>query len=284
MGERPLAKALKNKLTKEELSLVPRSYDIIGSREKSVAIIEIPEELEGKKQLIAEAVMKLNKNVVSVLNKLSGRTGIFRLEDLELITGDNNTEVVHKEYGYFIKLDPQKVYFSPRELTERQRISSQVKAGETILIMFSGSMPYGISIVKRQPLVKKIYGVEINPEAHEYAKENVVKNRISHKFTLINDDVRNVCPDMEKVDRVAMPFSIGAYQYLDEAFKCIKDNGIIHFYHIAPEENMFTEAESFVRSVAEDFGKKIQILNRVKVLPFGTRYWKVCLDVKVLGK
>jgi tRNA (guanine37-N1)-methyltransferase len=79
-----------------------------------------------------------------------------------------------------------------------------------------------------------------------------------------------------------MPYSVGAYQYLDEAFKCIKDGGVIHFYHIAPEDDMFTEAENFVRSIASEFDKKIQILNRVKVLPFGTRYWKICLDVKVL--
>jgi tRNA (guanine37-N1)-methyltransferase len=282
MGERPLAKVLKNKLTKSELSLVPRSYDLIGSQEKEVAVIEIPEELEHRKQEIAEAVMKLNKNVVSVLNKKSGRKGVFRLEDLELIMGNNNTEVVHKEYGYLIKLDPQKVFFSPRELTERQRIAGLVKAGENVLIMFSGSMPYGIAILKRQPLVKRIYGVEINPEAHEYAKENVAKNKVSHKFTLINDDVRNVCSTMEKVDRIVMPYSVGAYQYLDEAFKCIKDGGVIHFYHIAPEDDMFTEAENFVRSIASEFDKKIQILNRVKVLPFGTRYWKICLDVKVL--
>lgn len=282
MGERPLANVLKDKLTKDELDLVPRSYDIIGSREKAVAVIEIPEELENRKILIAEAVMKLNKNVRSVLNKISGRKGVFRLEDLELLLGDKNTEVVHKEYGYLIKLDPQKVFFSPRELTERQRIAEQVNAGETILIMFSGSMPYGIAIAKRQPMVKKIYGVEINPEAYEYAKENVIKNKLSHKFVLINDDVRKVCPGLEKVDRIAMPYSIGAYQYLDSAFGCIKPGGIIHFYHIAPEENLFSEAESFVRSIANDFDRKIQILNRVKVLPFGTRYFKICLDVKVL--
>src|SRR4030042_1070147 len=282
MGERPLAKVLKDKLTGDEMELVPRSYDIIGSREKAVAVIEIPEELEKKKILIAEAVMKMNKNVRSVLNKISGRKGVFRLEDLELLIGDKNTEVVHREYGYLIKLDPQKVFFSPRELTERQRIANQVKAGETVLIMFSGSMPYGITIAKRQPLVKKIYGVEINPEAHEYAKENVAKNKLSHKFILINNDVRKVCTEMEKVDRIVMPYSVGASQYLDSAFSCIKSGGTIHFYHISPEEDMFSEAESFVRSIAGDFDRKIQILNRVKVLPFGTRYFKICLDVKVL--
>lgn len=277
-----MARVLKNKLTEEELLLVPRSYDVIGSRDKAVAVIEIAEELEDKKQLIAEAVTKLNKNVKSVLNKLSGRRGPYRLEDLELIGGDSNTEVAHKEYGYLIKLDPRKVFFSPRELTERQRIANQVKAGETILVMFSGSASYPICIAKKQPLVDKIYGVEINTDAHNYAVENVRINKLSHKIVLINGDVRKVCPGLNlKFDRVVMPYAVGGYGYLDIAFTCIKDNGIIHFYHIAPEKDLFTEAENLIESMARHFGKKIEVVSRVRVLPFGTRYHKICLDVKV---
>jgi len=281
MGERPLTTVLKNKLTEEELALVPRSYDVIGSRGKEVAIIEIPEELEEKKQLVAEAVIKLNKNVKSVLNKLSGRKGPFRLEDLELIAGDSNTEVLHREYGYVIKLDPKKVFFSPRELTERQRIASQVKAGETVLVMFSGCIPYGIAIAKKQPEVKKIYGIEINPDAHRYAVENVRINKLSHKIILINKDVREACINLGKFDRIVMPFSAGAHYYLDVALSCIKPGGFIHFYHIAPEEDLFTEAESLIESMARHFDKKIEIVDKVRMLPFGTRYWKICLDIKV---
>ena len=104
---KPLAKLLQNELTEEELELVPRSYDVVGSEEKSVAIIEIPEELENKKKLIGEAVMKLSTNIKSVLTKVSSRKGTYRLDDLELVAGDSNTEVLHKEHGYVLKLDPR---------------------------------------------------------------------------------------------------------------------------------------------------------------------------------
>ena len=283
MGERPLATLLKDKLTEEELALVPRSYDVIGSREKSVAIIEIPEGLENKKQLIAEAVLKLNKKVKSVLNKLSGRKGPYRTEDLELLAGDENTEVIHKEHYYMVKLDPQKIFFSPRELTERQRIAGQVKVDEIVLVMFSGCMPYGLAIAKKQPLVKKIYGVEINPDAHEYGVENIRINKLSHKIISINDDVRIACPRLGKFDRIIMPYAVGAYQFLDVAFSCVKDKGIVHFYHIGPESDLFTEAESLAKATASHTNKKIKIIKRVKTLPFGTRYWKICLDIEVSG-
>ena len=40
---------LKKKLNEEELMLLPSSFDLIGNKDKAVAIIEIPNEL-GKKE------------------------------------------------------------------------------------------------------------------------------------------------------------------------------------------------------------------------------------------
>ena len=276
---RPLAKMLRGKLADEELELVPRSYDVIGSEEKAVAIVEIPGELD--KKLIAEAVMMLNKNVKSVLNKISGRKGAHRLEDLALVTGDEDTEVVHREHGYFLKLDPQKVFFSPREATERQRIAGQVKSGETVLVMFSGCMPYGICIAKKQPDVNKIYGIEINPDAHKYAQENVRINKLAHKIVLINGDVKKAVPKLNvKFDRVVMPIAVGGENYLDYAFMIVKDNGMIHFYSTGSEDDLFGEAEKKVIQTAITNRKRIRIKNKVKVLPFSVRSYKICLDIQ----
>lgn len=280
---RPLAKMLKDKLSDEELGLVPRSYDLIGSSDKSVAIIEIPEELKGKKGLIAEAIMKMNGNVKSVLNKTSGRRGTFRLEKLELVAGNKNTEVIHREHGYTLKLDPRKVFFSPREATERKRIASQVKPNETVCVFFSGSSPYPISIAKVQPEVSKVYGIEINPDAHHYAEENVRINKLAHKIVLINDDVKKVPNNLKmKFDRIVMPMAVGGEKYLDCAFDLVKNNGIIHFYYTGKEENLFTEAEKILIGKAISNRRKIKVENKVKVLPFAIRSHKVCLDVKIL--
>ncbi|MEM5797282.1 MAG: class I SAM-dependent methyltransferase family protein [Candidatus Aenigmatarchaeota archaeon] len=272
---------LEGKLNDKELELVPRSYDIIGSKNKAVAIIEIPKEIKNRKELIAEAVMKLNKNVKSVLNKISGRKGTYRLEDLELIAGDNNTEVIHKEHGYLLKLDPRKVFFSPREATERQRVASQVRPGENVLVMFSGIGPYAIAIAKKQPEIEKVYCVEINPDAHEYAEENVRINKLAHKIMLMNDNVKKVSSKLKlKFDRIVMPMAVGGEEFLDVAFKLIKDGGMIHFYSVGKEDDLFIEAEKTVIQVALSNRKRIKIENRVKVLPFGVRKHKICLDIR----
>jgi tRNA (guanine37-N1)-methyltransferase len=273
---------LKNKLPEEELELVPSSYDIIGSREKAVAVIEIPEELQSKKKLIGGALLKLHKNVKSVLVKKSERKGTLRLREYEVIAGDENTEVIHKEHGCSFKLDPQKVYFSPREATERQRIAKQVKPYETIIVFFSGIACYPIVIAKTQPDVEKVIAIEINEYAHNYAVENIRINKLSHKVVAIHGDVKQEAKRFYgKCDRVVMPLPKGAYKFLDEAIQCLKANGIVHFYHWANEDDLFSEAIKLIRSHAEKFGKKVEILSMKKVLPYAPRVWKVCIDCKI---
>ena len=251
-------------------------YDIIGSREKAVAIIEN----NGK---LAEEIMKKHKNVKSVLRKVRGRRGEFRLYELELVAGDENTEVVHKEYGMRFKLDPRKVYFSPREATERQRIASMVKEGEEIFVMFAGIAPYAIAIAKK---VKncRILCVELNPKACEYARENIRLNKVEEKIEIICGDVREVCKNLKKkFDRIIMPLPEKACEFLDCAFFVAKENCIIHVYGISEEERLFRDVEEKIMENAQKYGAKVEIINSVKVLPYTPRKWKVRIDVLFKG-
>lgn len=260
--------------------ILPGSFDIIGSKEKAVAIIEVPESFR-KEMEIAEALMKKHKNVKSVLKKVSERKGRLRLREYVLIAGDPNTEVLHKEYGYFLKLDPQKVYFSPREAFERQRIASQVKPNERVLVAFSGVAPYCIAIAKKQPLAK-IFGIEISKDANKYAVENVRLNRVTDRVTLLKGDVRRVLPKLkQKFDRIVMPLPKGAYRFLEVAIPKLKQNGILHFYHWAEENKLFEEAIRIVESAATKLGRKTEIVSKKKVLPYGPRKWKIVLDIKI---
>jgi len=281
-----LRELLKGKLPEEKLKLVPSSYDIIGSKEKAVAIIEIPDELKKWERDIGEALLKLHKNVKSVLVKASERKTELRVREYKLIAGIESTEVFHKEYGYVLKLDPRKVYFSPREATERQRIARQVKPNEFVMVFFSGVAPYMIAIAKAQPKVKKIIGIEINPYAHRYAEENVRMNKVADRVVTILGDVKEKSKEFFGLcDRVVMPLPKDAYRFLREAILCFKSKGgILHFYHWAPEENPFEEAESLVVEAAEKLGRKVEVIRRRKVLPYAPRIWKVCLDCMVLTK
>jgi tRNA (guanine37-N1)-methyltransferase len=259
-----------------------RSYDIIGSREKSVAIVEIADEDASRAKEIAEKIMADNKSVKSVLKKESDREGDYRTRKYKLLAGDADTEVVHKEHGYSLKLNPQKVYFSNREGTERQRITKQVNAGETVMVMFAGVGPYAIAIAKIQPEVEKVVAIEINPDAVEYMKHNTRVNKLAHKIKPVLGDVREVAEKWYgKCDRVVMPLPLGAENFLNIAAKCLRGKGTIHFYTWGEEPDLFSAAVKVVDKALKMEKSEYKITGKQVVLPYSPGKYKVRIDIVV---
>mgnify|MGYP002395613479 CR=1 FL=1 len=281
MSKKDLRTALKQKLPIDLLRFIPRAFDVIGSKEKAVAIMELPEELRNHEKTIAETLMGVHKNVKTVLAKTSERYGTYRVREMRLIAGEEDTEVIHREAGCLFKLNPMKVYFSLREATERTRIAEKVKPRESVLVMFSGVGPFPIVIAKRQPTAQTV-AVEINPDAHSYCVQNIFLNKLYGRVRPLLGDVREVCPRFgETFDRVLMPLPKDAADYLDTAIPCLREEGILHFYHWAHERDLFSETEDLIRTAARRMGRHTEFLDRVRVLPYGPRTWKVRVDARV---
>jgi tRNA (guanine37-N1)-methyltransferase len=250
------------------------SFDIIGSKEKAIAIIEIRDDVDEKQA--AEEIMKKHKNIATVLKKTSERKGVMRKREYEFILGDKNTEVIHRESGCRFKLDITKTYFSNREVTERQRIADMVKPGENVLVMFGGIGPFAIVIAKRQKEVEKVVSIEINPKAHEYAKENVKLNKLEGKVIPILGDVNKKCNEFfYEMDRVIMPLPHEAINYLNLAKRCLKEKGgVIDLYIIEDEDKIEERAKKIAEKIdAKSYKTK-------KVLPYSPGSNKYCIDIK----
>lgn len=278
---RDIRAELRGVLPDDKLKLVPRSFDVVGSKRKAVAIIELPEELTDSEQDIAAAIMKVHGNVSTVLAKESERLGALRLRELRLVAGDPDTEVVHKESGCFFRLDPRRVYFSSREGAERERVTAKVGQGESVLVMFSGVGPFPICMAKRHDSVKAT-AVELNPQAYNYCVENIYLNRVGDQVNALLGDVRDVCPRLGKVfDRILMPLPKGAHMFLDVAIPLLRDGGMLHFYHWAPEPDLFSKAEKLVLEEAENNGRVSETLERIRVSQFSPRVWKIRIDARI---
>ncbi|MEM0324283.1 MAG: class I SAM-dependent methyltransferase family protein [Candidatus Aenigmatarchaeota archaeon] len=273
-----LKEKLKDKIPKEILDKIPRSFDIIGNKEKAVAIIDWNEIYDRYKNEIAKAIMELNKNVKSVLFKKTPRKGNLRLYEFEII-GDKNTEVIHKEYGYFLKLDPTKVYFSPRESTERQRIASKVRENEKILYLFSGIAPFAFAIFKKIKDVR-IYCIEINKYAIKYAEENKKINKVENRLFNILCDVRYLNLK-EKFDRILVTLPISTENFLIKALEFAKENTVIHYYNWGKEDNLFEKALNDIEEATKLFNFNYEILEKIKVLPYAPKIYKVRIDFRV---
>jgi tRNA (guanine37-N1)-methyltransferase len=260
---------------------VTKSFDIYGSKQKAVAVVEIPNELRDVEREVAEALMRVNKNVSSVLAKESARTGDYRIRELRLIAGDPDTEVLHRESGCVFRLDPATVYFSPRESRERDRLAETVGDGEDILVMFSGIGPLPIRITKRHPNID-VTAVELNPVAHNYCIENIHLNRVSDRVQAIEGDVREVCPGLgEAFDRVMMPLPRGAYKFLEVAVPLLKDGGVVHLFHWASQEDPFSEAEKLIAEASTVYGRLAEFTDHVRVSQYSPGTWKVRVDARL---
>jgi tRNA (guanine37-N1)-methyltransferase len=279
--KRDIRGELSGVLPDEIISLIPRSFDVIGSKGHAVAVIEVPSGLEPYGQEIGEALMRVQRNVKSVLSKGTERMGEFRVRDMKLLSGDPNTEVLHKESGCVFKVDPSKAYFSPRESTEREKVSSKVAPGEHVLVMFSGIGPFAICIAKRQPTAQCV-AVELNPEGHAYCMENIHLNKVGARVKAILGDVRVVCPTLgERFDRVLMPLPKGAYEFLNVAIPIVKPGGVLHFYHWAPRDDPFSEGESLLAATVGEFGRRMEVLERVRVSQYSPSAWKIRIDARI---
>ena len=276
-----LRSELINILPSDVLPNLPRSFDIIGSKGHSVAIIEISPQLKQYESEIAAAITRVHKNVLSVLSKETERLGDYRIREMRLIFGNSNTEVFHKESGCIFKVDPRKAYFSPRESTERERFRSMPLDNEDILIMFSGIGPFPICMAKSNPNIK-LTAIELNPEAHKYCIENIRINKLQGRIDAILGDVREVCLHLnKKFDRILMPLPKGAYMFLDVAMKMLKTPSILHFYHWAPTNNLWEDAENLIEEASNLTGKQAEIINRIKVSAYSASLWKIRIDAKI---
>lgn len=272
-----LKQVLKGKLNKEERGYLVTSYDMIGD----IAVIQMPKELEKKERLIAETLLELHKNLKVVAKEVGMHSGIYRLQKIKILAGEKRKETELKESGVRMRLNVEKTYFSPRFGTERLRIAKQVKPDEEVLVMFSGIAPFCLVIAKNaKPRI--VYGVEINPDAHRYAIENVKLNKMEDKIRLYKGDVRLVVPRLKKkFDRIAMPLPKGGENFLDIALKAAKKGTIIHFYDFKDEEHFFITREK-IKKACELARKKCRILRTVKCGQQKPRVYRICVDFKVL--
>lgn len=277
---RDIKSLAKKFLSVEELEKLKTAHDIIGS----IAILEIDEVLRKKEKKIADAVLKSNRNIKTVLRKDAGHEGEFRTQKMKWLAGIKTKKTVHKENNVFLKLDVEKVYFSPRLSTERKRISGLVKKGENVLVMFSGCAPYPC-VLSKNTEAKEIMGIEINPEGHKYGVENAILNRLSNVI-LVNGDVKKDAPVLSRIglrfDRILMPLPKDAEDFLGEALMLSKKGTVIHFYNFLHEED-FVKAEEMVSKACKKHARKWKKISFVKCGQHAPRVFRICLDFKVLN-
>ncbi|KAI8370715.1 Met-10+ like-protein-domain-containing protein [Radiomyces spectabilis] len=197
---------------------VPSSFTIVGH----IVHLNLKEEHEPYKRLIAEVLLDKNKKVTSVVNKTNNIDNTYRNFQMEVLAGDGNMVASLKENGCRFTFDFSKVYWNSRLQAEHRRIVDMFQKGSTVLDVFAGVGPFALPAVKKGCLV---YANDLNPASYHWLNENIRLNKITagiHTYNMdgrefirkVMDDVLRTSPGIT-VDHVVMNLPAIAIEFLD---------------------------------------------------------------------
>ncbi|HPS89489.1 MAG TPA: class I SAM-dependent methyltransferase family protein [Methanosarcina vacuolata] len=261
----------------EDLLGFSPAYEVIGD----IALLEDPELDKEKASRIADALLLTHSNIKTVLKPLTPVIGEFRVREFEVVAGEPRTETIHREYGCRYKVDLSRAYFTPRLSTERSRILSRVKEGDTIVDMFAGVGPYSILIAKSEK-PSKVLAIDKNPDAVRYLRENIILNSAKNIEAIEGDARKEAKKFAGTADHVIMNLPHSAFEFLDSAVLLTKPGGIIHYYGITPEDDLFESSIELIREAAEKAGRKIEVLEKRVVRSYAPHQYNICIEVRIV--
>jgi len=270
VGKEDFEILIKDESVVDALGFIP-AYEIVGD----IAIID---QYESDAQQIADVMIR-NKKIKTVLQAASSVTGEYRTRELTFLAGEKRTETLYRENGCRYLLDVAKVYFTPRLATERMRIAEQVKGGDKVVDMFAGVGPFSVLIAKKFPGAQVI-AIDKNPDAIKYLRENVRLNKL-HNVSIREGDAREEIKGISEADHVIMNLPHSGLEFLDAAFGAIKKGGVIHFYAIAHEDDLFDGLFRKIEESARLANVSVIPLDRRIVRPYAPYQYNVCIDFQV---
>lgn len=274
------ADLLSDKLPSHLLASLPHAVDFVGD----IAVVEMPPELEPHKLAIGAAILKAHKRVRTVLSKSSPVNGVYRLRTFEIIGGDARTQTVHKEHGCIYHVDLAKAYFSSRLSYEHLRVASLVKENETVVDMFAGIGPFAILTAKKHANAR-VFAVDLNPDAYQLLRKNVLVNRVMGKVTPILGDIRQIVDErLDGVaDRVIMNLPERAIEYVDVACKALKpEGGVIHYYQfVDTPDPLDTARNQFAEALSQTDRRLLRVSEARIVQGIAPFKYQVAVDAEI---
>lgn len=247
---------------KELLGFGIKAYEVIGT----IAVIQVPTELKSKQRLIAQGIMKINKNIKTVVKRSGEVYGPYRIKKVVHVAGERTTETIHKENNCSLLIDLNKAYFSPRLQHERERVIKQVKTKEVIIDMFAGIGPYSIGIAKNTK-AGAIYAIDHNPQAIKLLEKNILLNKARNVKPILGDSLR-IIKELPEADRIIMNAPRqNNKRYLNQAIKKISKKGVIHFYITNDKWNKMSK-------------EGLKVINEHEVIGYAPGKSHICVEIK----
>ena len=310
----------KKKLDENEINVdnllktLPNGFEIVGK----IAHMNLRDQYLKYKYFIGQLILDKNPSLSTVINKVGKIDNVYRTYDMEILAGEENYNVEHKEGNVRFQFDLRKTYWCSRLQNERDRVLKLLKKNEVLCDAFCGVGPLALRACKQGV---KVYANDLNPDAYTYLNNNIRINKLNkdniktynmdaREFIkgLVNMSKNNVDEDEENGDKIFpkdlhinhfyMNLPKDAIEFMDifvGLFKGCKNDiynkdnlPIIHVYGFAKIDNNPHEllkkriAKAF--KIEYDLFKKEcekDILNIQNVRDISNKKVVYCIDMKI---
>ena len=252
---------------------LPTSYDVVGD----IILLKLPKVLLSYQNQIGEALLGTHPHIRTVC-AITAVSGELRTREVSIIAGEQRTLTTHTEYGLSFDVDVAETYFSPRLASERRRVASQVRPGETVVDMFAGVAPFSIMIA-RYANPRIVYAIDKNSLAVKLAKQNVKKNHVLERVEVIcadSADVRTVVPVF--ADRIIMNLPFSAFRFFPVALSIAANTCSIHYYDILREEEIHARIDA-LRTIAQEQSFGLTDISTHKIKSYTPREFYIGIDI-----
>ena len=292
----------------------PSGFEIIGK----IAHMNLRDEYLKYKYVIGELILEKNPSIKTVVNKIGKIENIYRTYNMEILSGEENYFVEHKEDSIIFKFDLRKTYWCSRLQNERSRILNLISKNNILLDAFCGVGPLSLRACKKGI---KVFANDLNPDCYKYLNDNIKYNKINKDLIktynmdarefikifiekskkIINDDEDNLdnnFPYDIHIDHIYMNLPKDAIEFLNVfigLFKGCKESvynknnlPIVHVYGFAKScDNPIEELkERISKAFHLDFNVfkekcESDILNIENVRDISNRKVVYCIDMKI---
>ena len=298
------------------LKSIPNGFEIVGK----LAHFNLRDEYLKYKYFIGQLVLDKNPSISTVVNKVGKIENVYRTYEMEILAGEENYNVEHKEGNIKFKFDLRKTYWCSRLQNERDRVLNLMKKNEVLCDAFCGVGPLALRACKKG---LKVYANDLNPDSYEYLNNNIklnkldkgnfviktynmdarefIKSLINLTKNIIDEDEENadkIFPVDLHIDHIYMNLPKDAIEFMDifpGLFKGCKENvynkdklPIIHVYGFAkvneePMEYLKKRIARAFKMKYELFQKECEkdILNIEPVRDISNKKKVYCIDIKI---
>jgi tRNA (guanine37-N1)-methyltransferase len=112
-------------------------------------------------------------------------------------------------------------------------------------------------------------------------RENAALNRIDD-IIILQADAADLGERYENcADRIIMNLPHSASDFLGAAMRIAKDGGVVHYYAIAPEDDLYGQDTAFVEDAARGAGVEVEILRLGVVRSYAPHQYNIVIDFRV---